>query len=104
MRGLLRSYRRMLETDRQQLMEDFKFVHMARKVVGVGSVGTRASILLLLGWDGQDPLFLRAKEAEESVMERFVGKSQYQNHGQRVGQRHEAATLLAGSADWLRGT
>ena len=84
MRGLLRSYRRMLETDRQQLIEDFKFVHMARKVVGVGSVGTRASILLLLGWDGQDPLFLRAKEAEESVMERFVGKSQYQNHGQRV--------------------
>ena len=62
---------------------------MARKVVGVGSVGTRAWILLLLGRDGQDPLFLQAKEAEESVLERFVGKSQYNNHGERVvaGQR-----------------
>ena len=62
---------------------------MARKVVGVGSVGTRAWILLLLGRDGQDPLFLQAKEAQESVLERFVGRSRYQNCGQRVvaGQR-----------------
>jgi uncharacterized protein (DUF2252 family) len=62
---------------------------MARKVVGVGSVGTRAWILLMLGRDDQDPLFLQAKEAQESVLERFVGKSQYANSGQRVvaGQR-----------------
>lgn len=89
LRGLIRSYRGTLETDRRQLLEDFHYVHAARKVVGVGSVGTRAWILLLLGRDGQDPLFLQAKEAQESVLERFVGKSQYANHGQRVvaGQR-----------------
>jgi uncharacterized protein (DUF2252 family) len=62
---------------------------MARKVVGVGSVGTRAWILLMLGRDDQDPLFLQAKEAQESVLEPFVGKSRYPNSGQRVvaGQR-----------------
>jgi uncharacterized protein (DUF2252 family) len=89
LRGLIRSYRRTLETDRRHLLEEYEFVHMARKVVGVGSVGTRAWILLLLGRDGRDPLFLQAKEAQESVLERFVGKSRYQNCGQRVvaGQR-----------------
>ncbi len=89
LRGLIRSYRRTLETDRRHLLEDFDYVHAARKVVGVGSVGTRAWILLMLGRDGQDPLFLQAKEAQESVLERFVGKSRYPNHGQRVvaGQR-----------------
>ena len=88
-RGLIRSYRRTLATDRRHLLEDFELVHIARKVVGVGSVGTRAWILLLLGRDGQDPLFLQAKEAGPSVLERFVGNSQYRNHGQRVvaGQR-----------------
>lgn len=88
-RGLIRSYRRTLETDRRHLLEEFERVHLARKVVGVGSVGTRAWILLLRGRDGQDPLFLQAKEAQESVLERFVGKSRYKNHGQRVvaGQR-----------------
>ena len=83
-RSLIRSYRRTLQTDRRHLLEDFDYVHAARKVVGVGSVGTRAWILLLLGRDGGDPLFLQAKEAQESVLERFVGKSQYANHGQRV--------------------
>jgi uncharacterized protein (DUF2252 family) len=89
LRGVLRSYRRTLESDRQHLLEDFEFTHIARKVVGVGSVGTRAWILLMLGRDGEDPLFLQAKEAQESVLERFVGKSEYANHGQRVvaGQR-----------------
>lgn len=88
-RGLIRSYRRTLETDRRHLLEEFELVHLARKVVGVGSVGTRAWILLLRGRDDQDPLFLQAKEAQESVLERFVGKSRYKNHGQRVvaGQR-----------------
>ena len=89
LRGLIRSYRRTLETDRRELLESFDYVHTARKVVGVGSVGTRAWILLLLGRDGQDPLFLQAKQAQESVLERFVGASRYANHGQRVvaGQR-----------------
>ena len=64
-RRQLRSYRRTLETDRRQLLEDSRYVHAARKVVGVGSVGTRAWILLLLGRDGKDPLFLQAKEAQD---------------------------------------
>jgi len=89
MRGLIREYRGSLETDRRHILEDFRYVHAARKVVGVGSVGTRAWILLMLGRDGQDPLFLQAKEAGPSVMERFLGKSEYRTHGQRVvaGQR-----------------
>jgi uncharacterized protein (DUF2252 family) len=95
MRRLLRSYRRTLETDRRHLLEEFRYVHMARKVVGVGSVGTRAWILLLLGRDDQDPLFLQAKEAQPSVLEPFLGRSEYPNHGRRVvaGQRlMQAAT------------
>jgi uncharacterized protein (DUF2252 family) len=95
LRGILRSYRRTLETDRRYLLEQFRVIDVARKVVGVGSVGTRAWIALLLGRDGHDPLFLQIKEAQESVLERFVGKSAYSNHGQRViaGQRlMQAAT------------
>jgi uncharacterized protein (DUF2252 family) len=86
---LLHSYRTTLETDRRHLLEQFRFVHLARKVVGVGSVGTRAWIALLLGRDGQDPLFLQMKEAQESVLAGFAGKSEYANQGQRVvaGQR-----------------
>ncbi|MFI5099993.1 MAG: DUF2252 domain-containing protein [Actinomycetes bacterium] len=105
LRGLIRSYRRTLETDRRHLLEDFDYVHAARKVVGVGSVGTRAWILLMLGRDGQDPLFLQAKEAQESVLERFAGKSRYPNHGQRVvaGQRlmQAASDIFLG---WQRVT
>jgi uncharacterized protein (DUF2252 family) len=91
---LVRRYRGTLETDRRYLLEQFRFVHLARKVVGVGSVGTRAWIGLFLGRDNQDPLFLQMKEAQESVLERFVGKSAYPNHGQRVvaGQRLMQAT------------
>ena len=91
---LVRTYRGTLETDRRYLLEQFRFVHLARKVVGVGSVGTRAWIALFLGRDDQDPLFLQVKEAQESVLERFVGKSPYANHGQRVvaGQRLMQAT------------
>ena len=100
MRALIRSYRRTLETDRRELIEAFDYVHFARKVVGVGSVGTRAWILLMLGRDDQDPLFLQAKEAQESVLERFVGKSKYPNSGQRVvaGQR-----LMQASSDIFLG-
>jgi uncharacterized protein (DUF2252 family) len=105
LRGLIRSYRRTLETDRRELLESFEYVHAARKVVGVGSVGARAWILLLLGRDGQDPLFLQAKEAQESVLERFVGKSTYPNRGQRVvaGQRlmQAASDIFLG---WQRVT
>jgi uncharacterized protein (DUF2252 family) len=93
-RVLIRMYRRTLETDRRHLLEGFRFVDLARKVVGVGSVGTRAWIALFLGADEQDPLFLQVKEAQPSVLERFVGKSEYMNCGQRVvaGQRLMQAT------------
>jgi uncharacterized protein (DUF2252 family) len=105
LRTLIRSYRRTLETDRRELLESFHYVHAARKVVGVGSVGTRAWIILMLGRDGQDPLFLQAKEAQESVLERFVGRSRYANHGQRVvaGQRFMQASsdIFLG---WQRAT
>ena len=84
-----RSYRRTLPGDRRKLLERYRYVHAARKVVGVGSVGTRAFIVLLLGRDDNDPLFLQFKQAEASVLERFLGKSKFANHGQRVveGQR-----------------
>jgi uncharacterized protein (DUF2252 family) len=86
---LLRSYRRTLQFDRRVLLEEFELTDFARKVVGVGSVGTRAWIALMFGRDGQDPLFLQMKEAEASVLEDFTGKSEFKNHGQRVvtGQR-----------------
>jgi hypothetical protein len=81
---LLRGYRRSLQGDRRHLLEEFQFVQIARKVVGVGSVGTRSWILLMVGLGNDDPLFLQAKEAEASVLEEFVGKSSYANHGARV--------------------
>ncbi len=86
---LLRSYRGSLEQDRRVLLERFQLVDFARKVVGVGSVGTRAWIALMLGRDGQDPLFLQLKEAEASVLEGFLPASEFENHGERVvrGQR-----------------
>ena len=86
---LLRDYRETLEFDRRVLLEQFELADFARKVVGVGSVGTRAYIALLFGRDGQDPLFLQMKEAEASVLEEFLGPSQFSNHGERVvvGQR-----------------
>ncbi len=89
LRGVMRTYRTTLEFDRRELLEQFQLVDLARKVVGVGSVGTRAWIALLLGRNQEDPLFLQLKEAEASVMEEFVGHSQFHNHGQRVvaGQR-----------------
>jgi uncharacterized protein (DUF2252 family) len=89
LRRLIRSYRRTLETDRRYLLDQFEFADMARKVVGVGSVGTRCWIVLMLGRDAGDPLFLQVKEAERSVLEDFGGASEYANHGQRVvaGQR-----------------
>ena len=89
LRSLIGQYRRTLETDRRYLLEQFEPCDMARKVVGVGSVGTRCWIVLFLGHDTADPLFLQVKEAERSVLSRFVGASKYANQGQRVvaGQR-----------------
>jgi len=81
---LLRAYRTTLQHDRRILLEQFELVDFARKVVGVGSVGTRAWIGLLLGRDGQDPLFLQMKEAEASVLEGFLETSEFENHGERV--------------------
>jgi uncharacterized protein (DUF2252 family) len=88
-RRMIRTYTRTLPRDRRNLLESYRYVHAARKVVGVGSVGTRAWILLMLGRDKSDPLFLQFKEAQASVLEPFLGKSQFDQHGQRVveGQR-----------------
>ena len=98
--GLIASYRRTLATDRKYLLEQFRFCDMARKVVGVGSVGTRCWIILMLGRDETDPLFLQVKEAEASVLSRFLGASKYTNQGQRVvaGQR-----LMQASSDIFLG-
>ena len=96
-----------LETDRRALFEQFEFVDMARKVVGVGSVGTRCWILLMLGRDDQDPLLLQIKEADKSVLAEHVGASQYANHGQRVvaGQRlmQAASDIMLGWTHVKRG-
>ncbi len=89
LRTLLRRYRASLQFNRRILLEQFEIADFALKVVGVGSVGTRAFIGLLIGRDGQDPLFLQAKEAGASVLEEFVGRSRFRSHGERVvtGQR-----------------
>ena len=103
LRGIIRSYRRTLAGDRRKLLERFRYVHAARKVVGVGSVGTRAWICLMLGRDDQDPLFLQFKEAQPSVLEPFLGRSEFANSGQRVveGQRltQAASDIMLG---WIK--
>jgi uncharacterized protein (DUF2252 family) len=98
-----RRYRRTLPRDLRALLEGFRYVDLARKVVGVGSVGTRCWVLLLLGRDARDPLFLQIKEAEASVLEPLVGRSRFANHGKRVveGQRlmQAASDIFLG---WVR--
>ena len=84
LRVITNGYRRTLQSDRRHLLEEFRLAHVARKVVGVGSVGTRAWILLMLGHDERDPLFLQAKEAEASVLEEFVGAGITLSYGARV--------------------
>jgi uncharacterized protein (DUF2252 family) len=87
--GLFRRYRKTLPGERRTLLERFRYADLARKVVGIGSVGTRCWIVLLLGRDEHDPLFLQIKEAQASVLEPLLGRSPYATHGQRVveGQR-----------------
>jgi len=99
MRKLIASYRRTVGRYHHPV-EEFEYVHAARKVVGVGSVGTRAWILLMVGRDDDDPLFLQAKEAQPSVLERFVGASVHDNHGRRVvvGQR-----VMQAASDFFLG-
>ena len=103
-RQQFRGYRATLQDDRRQLLERFQVVDMARKVVGVGSVGTRAFIVLLQGRDQQDPLFLQVKEATRSVLEGHLRKSRYKQPGERVvyGQRmmQAASDIFLG---WTRG-
>jgi hypothetical protein len=90
----LKSYRKTITSDRRALLNTFRYVATARKVVGVGSVGTRCWLALFVGRDNDDPLFLQIKQAEASVLERFTTKSTAANHGQRVveGQRLMQAT------------
>jgi uncharacterized protein (DUF2252 family) len=83
-RAVLGKYRRSLQSDRRHLLGQFRLVQVARKVVGVGSVGTRAWIVLMDAGDGNEPLFLQAKEAQPSVLADYCGRSQYANQGERV--------------------
>ena len=103
-RDQFRAYRATLQDDRRRLLERFEVVDAARKVVGVGSVGTRAFIVLLQGRDAHDPLFLQVKEATASVLEPYVRKSRYRQHGERVvqGQRmmQAASDIYLG---WTKG-
>lgn len=92
-------YRNTLSDERRVLLDRFEFRDMTIKVVGVGSVGTYCAIMLLMGSE-QDPLFLQVKQASESVLERFAGKSVYPNHGQRVVQGHR---LMQSSSDMFLG-
>lgn len=93
LRGGLSTYRRSITDDRKHLLDGFDVVDVAHKIVGVGSVGLRAWVLLLLGRDINDPLVLQVKQSQSSVLEPYVGKSKYRNHGQRVvaGQRLQQA-------------
>ena len=102
--GALRAHGRSLAGDRRALLEQFHPVDMARKVVGVGSVGTRAWVVLFLGADGDDPLVLQLKEARESVLAPYAGRSRFANQGQRVVEEQR---LMQASSDiflgWHRG-
>jgi uncharacterized protein (DUF2252 family) len=102
---LIAQYRKTLDGDVRHLVEGYRYVHAARKVVGVGSVGTRAWIVLFLGRDSDDPLFLQVKEAESSVLEGAAGKSKFKQQGRRVveGQRlmQAASDIFLG---WISGT
>src|SRR5918994_5236404 len=105
MRNMLRAYRRSLPVERRHLLEGYRYRHMARRVGGIGSVGTRTWIVLLTGRDVDDPLFLQVKEAGPSVLEPYTGRDPARNHGQLVvqGQRvmQVDTDIFLG---WLRAT
>ncbi len=105
MRELIAAYRSTLQGDRRRLLDRFRYADLARKVVGVGSVGTRAWVIMLLGRDDEDPLFLQCKEAQHSVLAPFAGTSAFDNQGHRVveGQRlmQAASDIFLG---WVRTT
>ncbi len=100
---LLASYRQTLRADTAELLARYELADIALKIVGVGSVGTRCWIVLMLASDGSDPLFLQVKEAEDSVLAEFAGRSKYANQGERVvvGQRfmQAASDIFLG---WIR--
>ena len=102
----LAAYRKTLQEDRRVLLDRYRLIDFALKVVGVGSVGTLCAVGLLLAEDN-DPLFLQVKEARASVLEPYAGKSAYANHGQRVvaGQRlmQAASDMFLGWAEGIRG-
>lgn len=97
---MLSRYRESLKGDRRHIFDSYRFVDLARKVVGVGSVGTRCWVVLMMGRDGQDPLFLQPKEADASVLEPYAGASEFANHGERVV---EGQWLMQASSDILLG-
>ncbi len=100
-----RAYRKTLQADRRHLLEQFDVVDMARKVVGVGSVGTRAFIVLLQGRDSGDPLFLQVKEATTSVLEDYLPKSRFREPGERVVQGQRMMQAASDSfLGWTKGT
>jgi uncharacterized protein (DUF2252 family) len=100
LKGLLAQYRGTLDQQSRRLAERYRYAHAGRKVVGVGSVGTRAWIVLLVGRDEHDPLFLQVKEAGASVLEPYAGPSRFRHHGRRVvaGQQ-----LIQAAGDVLLG-
>ncbi|MDX6582016.1 MAG: hypothetical protein QOI10_1200 [Solirubrobacterales bacterium] len=103
LRAVLEEYRESLDAEYLHLFDGYRYVHAARKVVGVGSVGTRAWIALFVGRDDDDPLFLQVKEAQPSVLEPFTASTEFPHQGQRVveGQRltQSASDIMLG---WLR--
>jgi uncharacterized protein (DUF2252 family) len=99
-REVLESYRETLSPARRHLVDGYRYVHAARKVVGVGSVGTRAWIALFVGRDEGDPLFLQIKEAQRSVLEPYTARSEYRHQGQRVV---EGQQLTQSTSDILLG-
>jgi len=98
--SFLQQYRESLQPDRRMLVEQYRYLHMARKVVGVGSVGTRAWVVLLVGHDLEDPMLLQLKEAQQSVLAPYAGETEFECQGRRVveGQR-----LMQAASDPLLG-
>jgi uncharacterized protein (DUF2252 family) len=104
-RKLLDEYASSLGADHRYLFETYRFVDMARKVVGVGSVGTRAWVFLLAGREGKDPLVLQAKEAQPSVLEPYLGASEFENSGERVVRGQQISQAVSDIfLGWQRST